>query len=64
MDAIILISSNFSKAYQLLAIISASPARPLPIHYVMGKENCNLASFAAYIVELNSCCSSMAMCSS
>jgi hypothetical protein len=51
MDAI-LVSGDFREAYNPLAIISSNPTKPLSIHYVIGKENGNSASFAAYIMEL------------
>jgi hypothetical protein len=51
MDAI-LVSGNFPEAYTLLVIISPNHTKPLPIHYVIGKENFNSTSFAAYIMEL------------
>jgi hypothetical protein len=55
MDAI-LVSSDFQEAYNLLAIISSNPKKPSPIHYVIVKENGNLTSFAAYIMQLIACC--------
>jgi hypothetical protein len=51
MDAI-LVSGDFREAYNLLAIISANPTKASPVHYVIGKENGNSTSFAAYIMEL------------
>jgi hypothetical protein len=51
MDAI-LVSGDFSEAYNLVAIISANPSKPSPIHYIIGNENGNSTSFAAYIMEL------------
>ncbi len=51
MDAI-LVSGDFREAYNLLAIISGNPSKPSPIHYVIGKENGNSTSFAAYIMQL------------
>jgi hypothetical protein len=36
--------------------ISSNPAKPSPIHCAIGKENGNLASFAAHIMELISSC--------
>jgi hypothetical protein len=50
MDAI-LVSGDFREAYNLLGIISSNPRKPLPIHYVIGKENGNLTLFAAYIMQ-------------
>jgi hypothetical protein len=43
---------TFVKAYNLLASISWNPKKPSPIHYVIGKENGDLTSFAAYIMQL------------
>jgi hypothetical protein len=51
MDAI-LVSGDFREAYNLLAIISSNPTKPSFIDYVIGKENGNSTSFAAYIMEL------------
>lgn len=48
----ILVSGNFREAYNLLAIVSASPRKQQPMHYFMGKDNGDANSFAAYIVLL------------
>jgi hypothetical protein len=55
MDAI-LVSADFQEAYNLLANISSNLKKPLPIHYVIGKENGNSTFFAAYIMQIISCC--------
>jgi hypothetical protein len=52
MDAI-LVSCDFPEAYN--AIISLNPKKPLPIHYIIGKENGNATSSVAYIMQLISC---------
>jgi hypothetical protein len=60
----ILVSGDFHEAYNLLAIISSDLAKPSLIYYFIGKENGNLMSFTAYIMELTSspCSRSVAMC--
>ena len=46
------VTGNFRMAYNLIAIISPSLNKPLPVHYVLGEDNGTAANFTAYIEYL------------